>query len=213
MNWLAHVVLAGADAADQVGGVAADLVTAAQARALPADVRRGIALHHAVDGFTDTHPVVGRSCQRLYRAGVGLPAAAAGVAVDMLYDHLLARRWPRDAPPESAGVTLAAFAARFYAVARPFAAGLPDGARLAFAKMSEEDWFTSYRELALVRGALVRIRARLSPRAAAACPLERAADVFAERTGEFEEDFALFWPELARHAETRRRELHAAVPG
>ena len=203
MNWLAHIVLAGPAPADQIGGVAADLVTAAQARALPEDIRRGIALHHAIDAFTDRHPAVLASCRRLYRARIGLPAAAAGIAVDMLYDHLLARRWPRDLPA-AATVTLEAFTARFYRVAAGQAvASLPEKARLVLARMEAEDWLASYRELANVRRALEGIRRRLSPRAAEACPLALAADVFAAEPEAFEEDFEVFWPELVIQVESK----------
>lgn len=204
MNWLAHIVLAGPEPADQIGGVAADLVTAAQARSLPEDIRRGIALHHAIDAFTDQHPAVLASCRRLYRAGIGLPAAAAGIAVDMLYDHLLARRWPRDLPLTGA-VTLETFAARFYRVAVGEAvAVLPEKARLVLAKMAAEDWLASYRDLANVRLALEGIRRRLSPRAAAVCPLALAADVYAADSAAFEAEFEVFWPELAAHAANRQ---------
>ena len=200
MNWLAHIVLAGPEPADQIGGVAADLVTATQARALPGDIRRGIALHHAVDAFTDRHPAVIASCRRLYRAGIGLPAAAAGIAVDMLYDHLLASRWPRDLPAGSA-LALEAFTARFYRAATgDRAACLPEKARLVIGKMAADDWLASYRELANVRLALEGIRQRLSPRAAAACPLPLAADVFMDEPGVFEANFEVFWPELAAYA-------------
>ena len=206
MNWLAHIVLAGPESADQIGGVAADLVTAAQARALPEDLRRGIALHHAIDAFTDRHPAVLASCRRLYRAGIGLPAAAAGIAVDMLYDHLLARRWPRDVPATCLA-TLESFAAGFYrAAAGEAVACLPDKARRVLAKMAAEDWLTSYRELAHVRLALEGIRRRLSPRAAEACPLALAADVFAAEPEAFEADFITFWPDLVIHAASKRSE-------
>ena len=199
MNWLAHIVLAGKDPADQLGGVVADLVTAAQARALPDDLRRGIALHHSIDSFTDRHPAVAASSRRLYRAGIGLPAAAAGIAVDMLYDHLLARRWPLDLP-KFGSVTLEAFTARFYAVAAgELGACLPEKACRILAKMSAEDWLASYRELPNVRLALEGIRRRLSPRAAALCPLALAVDVFAAESGGFEEDFAAFWPKVTAH--------------
>ena len=204
MNWLAHIVLAGTDPADQLGGVVAALVTAAQARTQPDGIRRGIALHHSIDAFTDRHPAVTASGRRLYRAGIGLPAAAAGIAVDMLYDHLLARRWPLDASKSGSG-TLEAFTARFYAVATgELSACLPEKARWILAKMSADDWLASYRELPNVRLALEGIRRRLSPRAAAMCPLALAADVFAAGPGGFEEDFAAFWPEVTAHAAERR---------
>ena len=212
MNWLAHIVLAGPDPADQIGGVAADLVSAAETRALPEPLRRGIALHHAIDGFTDRHPAVIASGRRLYGAGIGLPAAAAGIAVDMLYDHLLARRWPRDAPAEGA-LTLEAFAARFYRLTEgEWGVCLPARARRVLEQMAAGDWLASYQDLANVRLALEGIRGRLSPRAAAACPLPRAADVFAAHPGEFEADFEVFWPQLAAHAAQMRVGLGQVDP-
>ncbi len=122
--------------------------------------------------------------------------AAAGIAVDMLYDHLLARRWPRDMPTPGPG-TLEEVSARFYRTAAgDLGECLPEHARLVLTRMADDDWLASYRELGNVRLALEGIRRRLSARAAAACPLPRAADVFAAEPAGFEADFEAFWPEL-----------------
>ena len=197
MNWLAHILLAGERADDQLGGVLADLVPMNVARALPDGLRRGIALHHAIDAFSDAHPAVCASNHRLCAAGVGLRPAAAAIGVDMLYDHLLARSWARRCPATG----LEAFAESFYNVADAQNKFIPFAARRAFQFMRAENWLVSYRELSAVRIALERIRRRLSPRAAAVCPLETAADVFAQDPAAFAADFELFWPAVSAHAE------------
>jgi acyl carrier protein phosphodiesterase len=143
---------------------------------------------------------VSASCRRLYQARIGLPAAAAGIAVDMLYDHLLAARWPHDVVADAAS-PLPLFAADFYRLTSSDAASpLPATARQVLDRMAAEDWLTSYQDLGSIRLALERIRQRLSPRAAAACPLARAADVFAAQHDAFAADFEAFWPELAAHS-------------
>ena len=196
MNWLAHILLAGERADDQLGGVLADLVPMNVARAFPDGLRRGIALHHAIDAFSDAHPAVCASNRRLCAAGVGLRPAAAAIGVDMLYDHLLARSWARRCPATS----LETFAENFYLVADARHALLPPDTRRAFRYMREENWLVSYRELGGVRIALERIRRRLSPRAAALCPLETAADVFALDPAAFTADFEQFWPAVMARA-------------
>ena len=199
MNWLAHILLAGDDEDGQLGGVLADLLPMTQTRDLPVGVRRGIALHHAIDAFSDAHPAVNASNRRISTAGVGLRPAAAAVAVDVLYDHVLARRWAAYCPARS----LETFCADFYRVTTDKAAVLPANARMAFDLMRAENWLLSYRDLGEIRRVLARIRLRLSPRAAALSPLAAAADVFARDPAAFEEDFARFWPDVAAHAANR----------
>ena len=196
MNWLAHILLAGDDAELQLGGVLADLLPMTQTPALPRGVRHGIALHQAIDAFSDAHPAVGASNRRVTAAGVGLRPAAAAVAVDVLYDHLLARRWARHCPER----TLEAFCDDFYRAASDRAAIVPPRARLAFDLMQSENWLVSYRELDGIRSVLERIRRRLSPRASALSPLAAAVDVFAADPAAFEADFVRFWPDVAAHA-------------
>ncbi len=195
-NWLAHILLAGPDDEYRLGGVLADLVSTVAAHGLSPGIRRGIALHHSLDAFGDAHPAACASNRRLVSAGVGLRPAAAGIAVDMLYDHLLARDWPRYCPT----VSLAEFAEAFYRSAARGDPAVPPKARLALEHMRTENWLESYRDLGEVRTVLERIRRRLSPRAAAASPLPAAAGVFERNPTPFEEDFARFWPDMVTHA-------------
>ena len=196
MNWLAHILLAGSNADDQLGGVLADLLSMTEAEAMPDGIRHGIALHHSIDAYGDAHPAFGASNRRLTSAGVGLRPAAAGIAVDMLYDHLLARDWARYCP----AVPLRNFTQSFYEAATERLGLLPAEARTALELMRAENWLYSYRDLAEIRTVLGRIRRRLSPRAAEMAPLPAAADVFTRDPAGFEEDFAQFWPDMVAHA-------------
>ena len=195
MNWLAHILLAGPGAESRLGGVLADMLSRTEAGAMPAGIRRGIALHQNIDAFGDAHPAAAVSNRRLTSAGVGLRPAAAGIAVDVLYDHLLARDWPRYCPAES----LEAFAAGFYRHAADCTAPIPSKVRRGLDLMRAEDWLASYSDPEEIRAVLGRIRRRLSPRAAEVSPLASAVDVFARDPGGFAEDFAWFWPDMVVH--------------
>ena len=55
----------------------------------PPKVREGIVLHRSIDNFIDTHPVVLNLLHELYPQ---LPKVAS-IAVDLYFDHLLAKHW------------------------------------------------------------------------------------------------------------------------
>ncbi len=55
------------------------------------DIIKGILLHREIDSFTDSHPLVHKSIERL-RPAYG---KYAGVCGDILYDHFLAKYWNR----------------------------------------------------------------------------------------------------------------------
>src|SRR5512146_2863292 len=89
MNFLAHALLAGDVPALIVGGVVGDWIKGPLPGALPGDLARGVALHRAVDAFSETHPAFRRSRSRVSAER----RRYAGVLVDIFYDHLLARDW------------------------------------------------------------------------------------------------------------------------
>ena len=55
----------------------------------PEIVQKGIHLHRSIDHFIDTHPAVTELRLSLYPK---LPKVA-GIAIDLYFDHLLARNW------------------------------------------------------------------------------------------------------------------------
>jgi len=90
MNLLAHALLAAPDADLMLGGLIGDFVRGRADPALPSGVSAGIALHRAIDGYTDRHADVTAA-----RALFDPPLRRyAGVLLDIWFDHLLARAWP-----------------------------------------------------------------------------------------------------------------------
>ncbi|PXV55314.1 Acyl carrier protein phosphodiesterase [Dyella jiangningensis] len=91
MNHLAHTLLAGDDEFLRLGGLMGDFVHGTPDAALPARVIAGIRLHRAIDVYTDSHPVVVEA-----RALLPVPYRRyGGILLDMWFDHLLARDFPR----------------------------------------------------------------------------------------------------------------------
>ncbi|HET9034338.1 MAG TPA: ACP phosphodiesterase [Dokdonella sp.] len=91
MNHLAHALLSGPDKAIQLGGWLGDFVRGRIDSELPIGVQRGIALHRAIDTFTDSHAEI-RSLRALFEPAY---RRYAGILVDIWFDHLLARDFSR----------------------------------------------------------------------------------------------------------------------
>jgi acyl carrier protein phosphodiesterase len=91
MNHLAHALLAGSDDGLRLGGLMGDFVRGGIDTALPTEVQRGIALHRAIDSFTDQHDEV-RAARALFEPPY---RRYAGILIDIWFDHLLARDFSR----------------------------------------------------------------------------------------------------------------------
>lgn len=87
MNHLAHALLSGPDDGLRLGGLMGDFVRGGIDPALPESVRQGIALHRAIDVFTDSHDEI-RALRTLFEPPY---RRYAGILIDIWFDHLLAR--------------------------------------------------------------------------------------------------------------------------
>lgn len=195
MNHLAHALLAECSATSVAGQFLGDFVKGRPEGRYPADLVAGIRLHRRLDAYTDAHPAVRRAVRRL-------PAARrrfGRVALDLAFDHFLARDWRERTPAE-----FAAFRARIYAALHARRDAMPAHARRVVAAMSRDDWFLAYADWAGVAAALAGMSRRLSrpnPLAECSTDLRHAAPAL-------EADFRAFWPEAVAHA----RRLVAAAP-
>ena len=189
MNFLAHLFLSGpADAPTYpdvlLGQFIADSVPGKQLEAYPPAVQTGIRLHRAIDTFTDQHPVVRRSTQRLREAGYG---KYAGVISDMFLDHFLARDFP-----EFSTETLAGFTRRVYAALGAREAEMPPRVQQFFPHLVRHNWLLGYAETEGIRRAL----SGLSRRASAGSGMETAAAELERNYAAYAADFRAFFPEL-----------------
>src|SRR5690606_29576564 len=91
MNFLAHIYLSGNDDLIRIGNFMADGIKGKDYEEYPEKLKTGILLHRFIDTYTDAHPIVRESTKRLHSKYHHY----SGVAVDMFYDHFLAKNWSR----------------------------------------------------------------------------------------------------------------------
>ena len=101
----------------------------------PPQIAKGIRLHREIDFFTDHHPVVADSKDKLrLRHG-----HYAGVVVDVFYDHFLAANWREYHP-----LNLEQFAEDRYKLLRDHIELLPPAAQMMLPHMIKDNWLVNY---------------------------------------------------------------------
>jgi acyl carrier protein phosphodiesterase len=186
MNWLAHLYLSEPTPEYRLGNILPDLLRPPQLQALASEILRGVRCHHRIDAYTDSHPIVRRSIERLDRSYRRL----GGILIDMFYDHFLAIHWPR-----YASVPLEEFANEVYDSFHLLKGCIPELVLTRCLQMRDSDLLCSYRSLDGIEAALSRIGTRfrepilLGP---GISELERHYE-------NLHSDFAAFFPELANH--------------
>jgi acyl carrier protein phosphodiesterase len=205
LNFLAHLHLCDATPGSTpealIGSIMPDLVRGKLPSTLPAAVLAAAHQHRKIDAFTDTHPIVARSKQRLF-AIPGSHARYTGILIDIFYDHFLASDWPRwsDEPRP-------AFIARVHDAFRLRAHLMPDAMRYPIDRMIEQDWLASYATMDGIELALTRLSARLTQRFEREVHLETAIPDLRAHESALRDDFNTFFPALKRYAS-----LHSAGP-
>ncbi|MCP5459195.1 MAG: DUF479 domain-containing protein [Gammaproteobacteria bacterium] len=183
MNYLAHLYLAGAEPHTLIGSLLGDFAKGRIDPTWPPPVRQAVIQHRRVDAFTDSHPIVNRSKQRL---GAEL-RRYAGILVDVYYDHLLARDWSRYAL-----TPLRTFVNRVYAVLRAHYASFPLPMQRSVSYLLAHDLLHSYRDIRGIQRALEGIAGRLRR----TNPIAQAITVLEREDAGLAADFAVFFPEL-----------------
>ena len=145
MNYLAHLYLAGTNSDLVIGNFIADHIKGNGIDRFSDDIRRGIRMHRAIDEYTDTHPIVRRSIERLrpnYRK-------YSGVIVDMFYDHFLADSWD-----QYSAESLISFTTRKYDLLFRNFDILPARAQRLLPHMASHNWLMSYARIEGLQQAL-----------------------------------------------------------
>lgn len=89
MNYLAHLHIAGSTNSSFVGNFLGDFVKGNPDGQFNQEIVQGIRLHRFVDSYTDQHTLV-KSLKPLF---VGELRRFAPIALDMFWDHCLAKHW------------------------------------------------------------------------------------------------------------------------
>jgi acyl carrier protein phosphodiesterase len=189
MNYLAHAWLARHSDEAILGALLGDFVFGRLALAdWPDAVRREIVVHRRIDRYTDAHPDV-VAARAMFPDGL---RRYAGIALDVHFDHLLARDWQR-----WDGGSLGEFAARVYRVLRDRHDALPPRLEAIAPRMAAHDWLGSYRQRGSVDGVVRGIATRLSrhgERLVECLPLLR------ENEAAIDAAFERFFPQLIAEA-------------
>jgi acyl carrier protein phosphodiesterase len=190
MNFLAHIYLSGDDPNIQLGNFMGDFVRGRNlVKQFGAAIAKGIELHRAIDEFTDKHPVVKQSKQRLrekYRH-------YAPVIVDIFYDHYLAKNWDK-----YHSTFLPDYAEATYTMIMSREAILPEKVKWMMPYMIKQDWLSNY---ARVDG-IARVLGGMSRRTPYESKMHEAVEDLQTHYTEFEKEFFEFFPELQGHANT-----------
>ena len=137
MNYLAHAYLSFGRSDIVVGNLISDFVKGKKKFDYPETIGMGIALHRAIDSFTDTHAIT-REAKRFFQPSHGL---YAGPIVDIIYDHFLATDEDQFADPGK----LKAFALHTYGQVATHEAWFPEKFARLFPYMKSQDWLYNYR--------------------------------------------------------------------
>ena len=187
MNFLAHLVLAAPTPASRVGNLLPDLHRGRLPGDLELEVLAGAMRHRRVDAFTDRHPMFEVSRARL-RPRHG---RYSGILVDVFYDHVLARQWPRYVTQG-----LAEFLQSVHRDLLSYHGPLPPRVRLILHLMVRERWLNTNTSLDGIALTLQRLSARLRQRFGREVNLAPAVDDLRVDYRHFAADFAQFFPAL-----------------
>ncbi|MFN6089101.1 MAG: ACP phosphodiesterase [Cyclobacteriaceae bacterium] len=188
MNFLAHLYLSADDPEIQLGNFIGDFVRGRDlsTRFSPGIVK-GISLHREIDEFTDRHPIVKLSKDRLrpkYRH-------YAPVIIDMFYDHLLAVNWNAYHHQP-----LPDFAAGCYDYLIKSEAILPEQVKWMLPHMMRGNWLVNYGKLEGIQQAL----SGMTRHSKFDSKMNEATEELQQFYKEFDQEFQLFFPLLNAHA-------------
>ena len=187
MNYLAHAYLSFEHPEILAGNMISDFVKGKTKYNYPTNIQKGIALHRAIDNFTDTHPVIHlakevfRPVYRLY----------AGAFIDVAFDHFLATD---DKIFTSQG--LKAFAKSVYQDLGLFEPVLPARFTRMLYYMRTQDWLYNYRFTDGINNSfegLVRRAAYLTDHLS-------ATEIFSAHYADLKEHYETFFPLLKHYA-------------
>ncbi|PWK27060.1 acyl carrier protein phosphodiesterase [Arcicella aurantiaca] len=192
MNFLAHTYLSGNDDDLKIGNFLGDFVKGRLNKLhnspYSQGIIKGMALHREIDFFTDSHPIVRQSIDRLqpkYRK-------FSGIVVDMFYDNVFAKNFT-----DYSEVNLSEFSQQFYDLLILRKDEIPEPMDRMVNSMIKRNWFTSYATYEGIEWSLKGISQRLSFKSG----IENATEDLKNDYELYEIEFKEFFPELIEHCQ------------
>jgi acyl carrier protein phosphodiesterase len=190
LNFLAHTYLSGNDDDLKIGNFLGDFVKGRLNKISHAQYAKGVvngmSLHREIDFFTDSHPIVRQSIDRLQPKYHKF----SGIVVDMFYDHVLAKNFQ-----QYSEITLSEYSQAFYQLLEKRKDEIPDAMERMVNSMVKRNWFLSYETYEGIEWALTGISKRLSFKS----DIENATEDLRRDYDLYEAEFRMFFPELITH--------------
>lgn len=190
MNFLSHLYLSGDTEGLIIGNYIADSVKGSDYKNYPPEIQKGIILHRKIDTYTDAHPIVEESKQRLRPAY----KKYAGVIVDVYYDHYLAANWEKYSDENLTGYTQ-----KIYALIKNNLSVLPLRSVHFTEYMLRYNILEAYSRIE----GIDRVLQGMAGRAKFQSNMEYAIADLKEHYRLFEDEFKRFFPELQQFVNTQ----------
>jgi acyl carrier protein phosphodiesterase len=194
MNFLAHIYLSGNNDSIKIGNFMADGIRGKQFEDFPAEIKKGILLHRAIDTYTDAHPIFRQSTKRLHQNYHHY----AGVIVDVFYDHFLAKNWNAYSPEK-----LEEFVDRFYKSLYENQTVLTLKTQNLMPYMIQQNWLVSYRSVDGIK----QILSQMDHRTKNESKMRFATNELSEFYLEFENEFTTFFKDLILFSDVKLNAL------
>ncbi|MGM3175011.1 ACP phosphodiesterase [Dickeya lacustris] len=190
MNFLAHLHLATLAQSSLTGNLMADFVRGNPEGVYSAEIVSGIRLHRRIDTLTDGLPEVRAACRDFSPAY----RRVAPIALDVLWDHFLARHWTTLEP----AIALQQFVHNVQQHITPHLPQTPERFRHLTEYLWAERWLERYAELDFIGNVLHRMslrRPKLAALSGSFSDIERGYP-------QFETLFWQFYPRMMHQAKT-----------
>jgi acyl carrier protein phosphodiesterase len=191
LNFLAHIYLSGDNDDIKIGNFLGDFVKGRLNKLTNAQYSngliKGIALHREIDSFTDNHPVVRQSIDRLQPKY----HKSSGIVIDMFYDHILAKNFHFYST-----FSLEEYSFNFYELLKNRKSEIPEPMERMVKSMISRNWFLSYKSYEGIEWALTGISKRLSFESG----IENATNELRKDYDLYEAEFRDFFPDLIQHS-------------
>lgn len=184
MNFLAHLHLAHLADSSLTGNLMADFVRGDPSERWSAEIVAGIQMHRRLDSLSDNLPEV-RLAKRLFRPET---RRVAPIALDVIWDHFLARDWSHISPQQS----LAQFCQQAELAIRPHLPVTPESFQHLNSLVWKQRWLERYAEATQLDNVLKQMAQR-RPRLAS---LADCYQDFVSHYTQLEQLFFQFYPRI-----------------
>ncbi len=189
MNYLAHTLLSKNHIEYQLGNLLADPLKGKAWDGCTQHHRDGIAMHKAIDIFTDSHINVSKAKNYLDHAE--LKGYLKGVVMDILFDHYITKHWD-----SFVRMDRESFIQSFYRQADKHRPQLPITGQEFIRRLIRYDFFHLYRDFTTLTHVFKKFDQRLSVNVLAKESTSDYLPIIKSHYDEIEREFLLFFPEL-----------------